>query len=57
MGSNTLGHKSKYLPSSRMSFPIFIREAAIVFTAPLVSTKASCAAWYNKKYAQSAYSR
>uniref|UniRef100_A0A0A9D6C4 Pco106335 n=1 Tax=Arundo donax TaxID=35708 RepID=A0A0A9D6C4_ARUDO len=32
------------LPSKHMSFAIFIREAEIVFTAPLLSTKASCAA-------------
>lgn len=34
-----------YLPKKRMSFAIFIREVAIVLRAPLVSTKASCAAW------------
>jgi len=33
------------LPSKRMSFAIFIRDAEIVFTAPLLSTKASCAAY------------
>lgn len=36
------------LPSKRMSFAIFIRDAEIVFTAPLLSTKASCAAYYAK---------
>lgn len=34
-----------YLPRRRMSLPTFIREAEIVFRAPLVSIKASCAAW------------
>jgi hypothetical protein len=33
------------LPNKRMSFAIFIRDAEIVFTAPLLSTKASCAAY------------
>jgi hypothetical protein len=37
------------LPSKRMSFAIFIRDADIVFTAPLLSTKASCAAYLRKK--------
>lgn len=37
------------LPSKRMSFAIFIRDAEIVFTAPLLSTKASCAAYSTKK--------
>jgi hypothetical protein len=32
-----------------MSFAIFIRDADIVFTAPLLSTKASCAAYLRKK--------
>jgi len=32
------------LPNNRMSFAIFIREVATVLSAPLVSTKASCAA-------------
>ena len=36
----------RYLPNSRMSFAIFIRETDMVFRAPLVSTKASCAACY-----------
>lgn len=38
-----------YLPSKRMSFAIFISEAEIVLRAPLVSTKASCAAWKKSK--------
>jgi hypothetical protein len=33
------------LPNKRMSFAIFIREVATVLSAPLVSTKVSCAAW------------
>lgn len=37
------------LPSKRMSFAIFIRDADIVFTAPLLSTKASCAAYLRRK--------
>jgi len=32
-----------------MSFAIFIRDAEIVFTAPLLSTKASCAAYLSQK--------
>eukprot|EP01018_Ginkgo_biloba_P021777 Gb_21506 [translate_table: standard] len=32
------------LPSRRISFAIFIKETETVFKAPLVSTKASCAA-------------
>ena len=40
---------SNDLPSKRMSFAIFIRDAEIVFTEPLLSTKASCAAYYGKK--------
>lgn len=36
------------LPNKRMSFAIFIREVATVFRAPLVSTKASCAAWWKQ---------
>lgn len=37
------------LPSKRMSFAIFMRDAEIVFTAPLLSTKASCAAYIKGK--------
>lgn len=33
--------QSTYLPKKRISFPIFIRETATVFKAPLVSTNAS----------------
>ena len=36
------------LPNNRMSFAIFIREVATVLSAPLVSTKASCAACKKK---------
>lgn len=36
------------LPSKRMSFATFIRDVATVFRAPLVSTKASCAAWLKR---------
>jgi hypothetical protein len=32
-----------------MSFAIFIRDTEIVFTAPLLSTKASCAAYLKGK--------
>lgn len=39
-----------YLPKKRMSFAIFMREAAIVFREPLVSTKASCAAYQHNKH-------
>jgi hypothetical protein len=42
------------LPSKRMSFATFIRDAETVFTAPLLSTKASCAAYYGEKYEISA---
>lgn len=37
-----------YLPKKRMSFAIFIREVATVFSEPLDSTKASCAAYQNE---------
>lgn len=40
---------NNHLPSKRMSFAIFIRDAEIVFTAPLLSTKASCAAYSTKR--------
>lgn len=41
------------LPNNRMSFPIFIRETATVLRAPLVSTKASCAACQKREYMSS----
>jgi hypothetical protein len=44
----SLENWSTDLPSKRMSFATFIRDAETVFTAPLLSTKASCAAYYGK---------